>query len=231
MKYDRVAPKSAALIVRSFPPVIVAGNEFDLMEIGSMSHAARRISVLRLSIGLFALICLTAVWGFPPRSVVPDWPHSLASTPVHAALNAGPRLPDGAGLDASAWAAADSALSAIETTIGQLRESDETALNEPLLGMRRDELEFRTAPDPRYARQLSWWADMFSARLAERTIPEGTRTALAFKLAAFQRDALSLMQATPMQATLIQATTTGRHETVTSGDAVPPATPAIQPAT
>jgi hypothetical protein len=83
----------------------------------------------------------------------------------------------------------------IEATLGQLQTSDEAALHEPLLGMRRAELAFRASPDIQYEQRLIWWAGRFSELLAERVIPDGTRSGLAIRLAAYQHDALGLMDA------------------------------------
>jgi hypothetical protein len=83
----------------------------------------------------------------------------------------------------------------IEATLGQLQTNDEAALHEPLLAMRRAELEFRASPDIRYERELSWWASRFSELLDERSIPEGTRINLALRLATYQHDSLGRMDA------------------------------------
>jgi len=79
---------------------------------------------------------------------------------------------------------------AIETQLGQLGTSDEALLQEPLLGMRLAEAAIVSRSDPRAERQLSYWAEIFSARLEEIVIPEGTRATLARRLATYQHDVL-----------------------------------------
>lgn len=98
-------------------------------------------------------------------------------------------------------------LARIETMLGQLQTRDEAALHEPLLAMRRAELEFYDLPNAQYEQQLTWWAERFSERLAQRDIPEGMRTGLAIRLAAYQHDALARMD----------AALASRHELAISG--------------
>jgi hypothetical protein len=128
----------------------------------------------RLSVSLIVLTCVLVPSGFATLSCADMSPaRSLPAVSAEASRS-----------DAG-----------IETTIGQLQTSDEAALRQPLEGMNRAEREFQASPDPRYEQQLSWWADRFSARLAELTIPERTRTALAIRLAAYERGALAAMEA------------------------------------
>jgi hypothetical protein len=88
---------------------------------------------------------------------------------------------------------ANVAMARIDAALGQLQAADEASLRQPLLGMHRAELGFQASPDPRFERQLSWWAERFSLRLATLKIPEGTRAALVLRLAAYQRGALETM--------------------------------------
>jgi hypothetical protein len=81
----------------------------------------------------------------------------------------------------------------MEATLGQLNTGDEAELREPLLGMRQAGVDFLVSGDPRYGRLLSGWADMFSARLSEVALPEGTRASLRTKLAAYQNEILGMM--------------------------------------
>ncbi len=74
---------------------------------------------------------------------------------------------------------------AIDSVLGQLQASDETRLQEPWLAMRLAAM--RSERDPRLAEQVSHWAAIFAARLDELVIPQGTRTNLLARLAAYER--------------------------------------------
>ena len=84
---------------------------------------------------------------------------------------------------------------AIEVTLGELTTRDEAALREPILSLRDIETEFLARVDPEDVPQVSRWAEIFSARLAEAIIPERTRVGLAAELAAYQRAILDMMGA------------------------------------
>jgi hypothetical protein len=89
--------------------------------------------------------------------------------------------PRDSGLDAAA----------IVSTIGQLATADEAALRGPLLGMLDARREFEATGEPRFAARFNLWSETFMTRLDGLAIPEGTRSALAMKLAAYQHAALS----------------------------------------
>jgi hypothetical protein len=86
---------------------------------------------------------------------------------------------------------------AIDSVLGQLQASDETRLQEPWLAMRLAAM--RSERDPRLAEQVSHWAAIFAARLDELVIPQGTRTNLLARLAAYERAVLSVRDALPRQ--------------------------------
>src|ERR1051326_3660773 len=79
---------------------------------------------------------------------------------------------------------------AIETVLGQLRTSDEALLREPLLGMRLARMAMIAGNDPWSEKQLARWADVFATRLAEATIPEGTRARLERSFNTYAHDVL-----------------------------------------
>jgi hypothetical protein len=89
--------------------------------------------------------------------------------------------PRDSGLDAAA----------IASTIGQLATADEAALREPLLGMLDAQREFEATGEPRFTVHFNLWSDAFLTRLDALAIPDGTRSALAMKLAAYQHAALT----------------------------------------
>jgi hypothetical protein len=111
----------------------------------------------------------------PIRQAIGTYRDAVAAAPIVA------RTRDATGTDASA----------IELTIGQLAAADETALREPLLGMLDARREFEATGEPRFAARFNFWSDEFLTRLSGLPIPEGTRSGLAIKLAAYQHAALN----------------------------------------
>ncbi len=101
----------------------------------------------------------------------------------------------------------------IELTLGQLQAGDEARLREPLLAMRLAEAAMLSEPDPRSADQVSHWAGVFAARLAGMAIPEGTRSTLLARLAAYENGVLGT-QGSQLRQQSVQATLQAAAQTV-----------------
>lgn len=87
---------------------------------------------------------------------------------------------------------ATASLDAIDAVPGQLTTRDEAMLREPLLGVRIAGAALMSRAGSQSAQKLARYSESFSARLADVTVPEGTRTSLATKLAAYEHTALSV---------------------------------------
>jgi hypothetical protein len=81
---------------------------------------------------------------------------------------------------------ANASADAIDAMLGRLQTDNEALLREPLVGMRLAATAFLSEGKSQSARQLSRWAEIFTTRLNEMTIPEGTRANLARMLATYE---------------------------------------------
>lgn len=98
-----------------------------------------------------------------------------------------------AALGLAAWPAkaSDSAgTRAIERVLSQIAAGDEAVLREAVLGMRDAETAIRSGQGAAGGHRFAEWAEIFIARLAGLSVPEGTRAVLRAGLAEYSRDAL-----------------------------------------
>jgi hypothetical protein len=127
---------------------------------------------------------------FAIRRTLDTMPHgSSLSTDDVSALRAAVESYAGAlassgarGVPATPAAAADG----LEMMLGQLQTRDEVLLREPILGLRLAVMG--AGGDDAPMAQTVHWSNMFAARLNEATIPDGTRTLMARKFAAYEHD-------------------------------------------
>ena len=78
---------------------------------------------------------------------------------------------------------------AIERVLGQLAAGDETILREAVQGMRDAETTLRSGQDTAGEQRFVEWAEIFIARLAGLSVPEGTRAALRAGLVEYSQHA------------------------------------------
>jgi hypothetical protein len=97
-----------------------------------------------------------------------------------------------AGQSARARDEAAASLDAIDTMLGRLATHDEAMLRAPFLDVRLAGTALMSRAGFQPAQQLARSAGSFTARLAEVTIPDGTRISLAAKLAAYEHAVLSV---------------------------------------
>ena len=79
---------------------------------------------------------------------------------------------------------------AIERVMSQIAAGDEAVLREAVLGMRDAETAIRSGQGAAAEKRFVEWAEIFIARLAGLSVPEGTRAALRAGLTEYSRDAL-----------------------------------------
>ena len=76
----------------------------------------------------------------------------------------------------------------------RLAQADETRLSNLMLMMRRHEKDFMLRVDPKYAQDLKKRAIEFETALSASNLPQATRTEVATRMAAYQRDVAAYIE-------------------------------------
>jgi hypothetical protein len=125
------------------------------------------------------------------RGTLNAMPHGAGLTnddvlALRAVVESYARAVPAAGADMAVSGTVNGSTEAMETVLGLLQARDEVVLREPLLGMRLAAMAAVTGNDPWSRRQLTRWAEIFTARLNEAAIPDGTRELLGRRFAEYE---------------------------------------------